>query len=382
MATLKFFNRAKQDSSCNSVSKPPKEFTGALKPHNRVHLLGLLAALALVGCTTPNATQDPAASRALLLPFKYLTDAQTDTSRQNPSSEGNIKLRRPTAMSVLDNEIYLVDTELNRIFRYNLDKQTSIPFTNLSTTAGMSIFAAPDKSVYVTDPARAEILHFAWDGTPLASFVSSGNLKRPVSITVDEPSEQVLVADGLTGQIIVFDNLGATQSVIKPQRPVDIAAMATGPDGIYVADRISHLVIVFGWDGAFRYTLGAKELGDPGAIAVTRDNLVFVGDSLDQTIKGYRGKEEEQMGYRGKEEGHETKEGVGKFVAEVGGAGTAPGNFNGIAGLAVTRDMLYVTDSLNSRVQIMKINRPCAPADTTGTGKSHLDEPVTRVGKT
>ncbi len=43
-------------------------------------------------------------------------------------------------------------------------------------------------------------------------------------------------------------------------------------------------------------------------------------------------------------------------MAKIGGVGGAPGSFNGIAGLSVADDLLFVADSLNARVQIMLIN--------------------------
>jgi len=264
-----------------------------------------------------------------------------------PPGAGYIALRRPAAMSARGNDIYLLDAGLRRIFRYDSFQQTLTPFaTALSVEAGMSIYAAPDMSVYVTDPAHEQVLHFNWDGTPLPTLVSRGNLAHPVSVVVDEHNGEVLVADGLFDRIIVFDSLGMTLSAFKPQRVLAIACMATGPDGIYVVDRLAKRVVVLGWDGTFRYAFGADALSQPGAIAVSRDNLVFISDNFDNTIRVYR-----EQGTKGK-----------NFLLadKIGGVGVAPGSFNGIGGMAAADDLLYVADSLNARVQIMLIN-PRAP---------------------
>ena len=311
-----------------------------------VRLLSLLAAFALTGCVMPDTMRDPAAPRALLQRWMDLTGAQTGTSRLGFPGAGYIALRRPTAMSARYNEVYLIDSGLNRIFRYNRDQQTLTPFTNLPASAGTRIYAAPDRSVYITEPTRAEVMHYASDGTQLPSFVSPGNLARPVSVAVDESTGLILVADGLFDQFITFNSMGMTLSVVKPQQALAIAAMTTGPDGIYVVDRIGHRVVVLKSDGTFRYVLGAKELGDTVAIAVSRDNQVFVSDNFDQTIKVYQS---QKSGY--------PEGGNAPMLAKVGGAGSGPNSFNGIAGLAVDGGMLYVTDSLNARVQIMLINR-------------------------
>jgi hypothetical protein len=294
----------------------------------------------------PETAPDQATTRALLQPWMDVTGAQPGANRFGPPGMGYITLQRPTAVSARDNEVFLIDAGLKQIFRYNRNQMTLIPFTNLPANADMSIYEAPDRSVYIADPTRSELLHFASDGTQLPSFVAPGNLARPVSVAVDERSGQVLVADGLFHQFITFSSLGMTLSVVRPQQPIAIAAMATGPDGIYVADRVGRRIVVLGQDGVVRYTLGDKNLGVPIAIAVSRDNLVFVGDNFDQTIKVFQNQK------TGTPAGDN-----GILAATVGGVGAAPGRFNGISGLAVDGNMLYVSDSLNARVQIMLINR-------------------------
>lgn len=309
----------------------------ALKRCCCVNLVVAATTLALTSCA--GTAGDTAARRELLQPWIELTGASLGASSGLPgfaagAGAGYGVLRQPTAISARGNDVYLLDAGLRRIFRYDRARQTLTPFTSLSASAGMSVYAAPDLSVYVTDPARGQVLHFDWDGAPLPALSSPGNLGRPIAVTVDEGSGQVLVADALYDQIVVFNSLGRPLSVIKPQRVRAIAAMALGPDGIYVADRLARQVVVVGRDGAYRYAFGAGSLAGPNAIAVDRGNLAFVADNFDQTVKVYRD---------------------GKLVATAGGAGAAPGRFNGIAGLAVDGGLLYVADSLNARVQIMLI---------------------------
>lgn len=311
------------------------------------HLLSIVAALMLGGCASDFSNM--AMQRNVLEPWTEITGAQTGMSPlvqpapMNPPGAGYITLLRPATMSAQGNDIYVFDAGLGKIFRYDRNQQTLTPFaTMLSAGAGISIYAAPDTSVYLTDPAREQVLHFAWNGTPLPPLISRGNLARPVSVTVDERTGQILVADGLYDQIIAFNSLGMALNVIKPQHVLSIAAMAAGPDGIYVVDRLAKQVVVLGWDGRFRYAFGADALSEPGAIAVSRDNLVFVSDNFEHVVKVYRVQ-------------RTAGESV-KLVAKVGGVGVAPGSFNGIAGLTVADDLLFVADSLNARVQIMLIN--------------------------
>lgn len=311
----------------------------------RFRLAFVIAALALAGCMAGAGTAGDAAARwELLRPWIDLTGASVGASLGPGFGEGAgyVVLRQPTAVSARGNDVYLVDAAQRRVFRYDRARQTLAPFTSLSAGAEMSVYAAPDMSVYVTDPARGQVLHFAWGGTPLASLGSPGDLGRPIAVAVDEGSGQVLVADGLYDQIIAFNSLGRRLFIIKPQGVRAIAAMALGPDGIYVADPLARQVVVVGRDGAYRYAFGAGTLAGPNAIAVDRGNLAFVADNFDQTVKVYRD---------------------GKWVATAGGVGAAPGRFNGIAGLAVDGGLLYAADSLNARVQIMLITPQALDAE-------------------
>lgn len=295
--------------------------------------LGIAAALMLSGCATPATAT---ALGELLRPLTELAGARPGAlSGSAAERDGYIRLRYPTAVSARGNDVYLVDAGLRRIFRYDSAQQTLARFTTLTPDAGTSVYAAPDLSVYVIDPARGQVLHFTRGGIPLPSLSSTGNLARPVSVAADEGGGRVLVACGLYDQIVVFNSLGRPLSVIKPQQVRAVAAIALGPDGIYVVDRLARQVVVLERDGAFRHAFGAGELIEPGAIAVSRDNLVFVGDNFDHTVKVYRD---------------------GLLVSKAGGAGAAPDSFSGIAGLAVDGSLLYVTDSQNARVQIMLIN--------------------------
>lgn len=318
------------------------------KLHRHIHLLTLISTLILAGCATDSV--DAITQREVLQPWSEITGAPTGTSLQGlpiqmnpPIGAGYTALIRPTAIAARGNDIYLLDAGLRRLFRYDNFQKTLTPFaTTLHVESGMSIYAAPDMSVYVTDPNHQQVLHFSWDGSPLPTLNSRGNLAHPISVVVDERTGHILVADSLFDRIVVFDNLGMALSAFKPQQVLSIAAMASGPDGLYVVDKLAKRIVVLGGDGTFRYAFGADALSEPGAIAVSRDNLVFVSDNFNHTIKVYR-----DQSRHGK-----NLELANKF----GGVGNAPGSFNGIGGLAVVDDLLYIADSLNTRVQIMLIN--------------------------
>lgn len=319
------------------------------KLHLSRRLLGIGAAWLLASCANmsavsgataaaPTPAGGSAASGNLLRPWTVLTGARSGALPGGAALGSYILLRYPSAVSTRNNDIYLVDDGQKRIFRYDTARQTLTQFTTLTFEAGTSVYAAPDLSVYVITPASRQLLRFTRDGSPLPSLSPSGDLLRPVAVAMDEGGGRLLVADGSYNQIVVFNSLGRPLSVIKnPQQLGGIAAVAAGPDGIYVVDKISRQVVVLNWDGSFRYAFGEEDLNEPVAIAVSRDNIVFVGDKFDSTVKIYRVEQ--------------TSHG-----AVVSASGIAPGSFGGVSGLAVDGRKLYVTDGPNARVHILLID--------------------------
>lgn len=328
MVNSLFFGLRGLDNGLPSISRQ--------KSSIRIRSIGFVSVLLLAGCAMQDvANGSTAQPAALLQPWTEITNAQVKTSLNMPGME-RVTLRRPAAMSARGNDVYLIDAGLRRIFRYDRNQRTLTPFaTTIAADAIMNIYVAPDRSVYITDPGHGQVLHFTWDGIQLPALISPGNLARPVAVTVDPRNGQVLVADALYEKIVVFSSLGMTISVIKPQQVLAISSMAAGPDGLYITDKLARQVVSLGWDGSFRSAFGADDMRQPADIAVNRNGMVFVSDNIEDTVQVYRD---------------------GLLLTKIGGRGIAEGYFNGIAGLTVDEDMLYVADSMNARVQIMMIN--------------------------
>ena len=123
-------------------------------------------------------------------------------------------------------------------------------------------------------------------------------------------------------------------------------SVAIGPDGsVYVADQSSSVVQVFGPDGALRREVGRAgtrpgELTSVGAIAVAGDNSLFVADGNNRIDRfDATGRFVSSFGKRGT--------GVGEFNFGKGGGNDAPAG----GGLVASGNFLFVSDSLNNRVQ-------------------------------
>lgn len=263
-----------------------------------------------------------------------------------------VQLERPVAVGGVDGMLYIVDAGPKLVYRYDLVVNKIEPIKEIAThfvgDPG-NIYVVKDRSFYIVDTLGRQVFHFAEDGRLLTRFQDLANLSRPMDVLVNEESGDVYVADGSFSHIVVFNKTGQAVRTIGrrgtgPGRFRTITAMTHGTDGLYVLDRLELPVQVLTWDGEYQYSFGESELVFPDAVAVDRKQHVFVGDRSDNTIRVYQN---------------------GQLLMTYGGSGSVPGRFLQITGMWVNANLLYVADSLNRRVQVLRINPnvlPVAPA--------------------
>ena len=162
-------------------------------------------------------------------------------------------------------------------------------------------------------------------------------LQRPQSGVVDQQG-RILVTDVSRQAVFVFDPKGGLEVWDRAmadygfKTPVGIAL---GKDNtILVADAGLGRVLVLDDKGNPVRNFGADILTRPTGIA--RDPIsghIFVADTREHDIKIF--------------------DDDGNLVKIVGKRGVKPGEFNGPTHLSFTKNKLYVTDTLNARVQIL-----------------------------
>jgi hypothetical protein len=308
----------------------------------RVGLMWLAASLLCVPVIAEPSVKVP----PLLTPWSALTGAWVAAPLRHvpplpgkPSFSGYLTWQAPTLISARGNYVYLVDARRRQIFRYDISQQTMVPFADYAAGSVASIAVGPDLSLYVADVKARQVLHYSFEGRLLRTFANDMELAQPVALVLDEPTGNLWVADGLRNYVVVFSSLGRVLSVLRSNEARSIEAMAHGPDGLYLVDRLSRQVVVVGLDGADRYILGQGTLKNPGVIAVDRFNRVFVSDSFDNTIKVY---EQDEL------------------VASIGNSGTTPASFNRITSLWIDHNVLYAADALNARILTFHVALPGA----------------------
>ena len=166
----------------------------------------------------------------------------------------------------------------------------------------------------------------------------SKQLIRPQSGMVDARG-RILVTDAGREGIIVFDEVEATLSVWDEAEPgrgflSPVGIVDDGSDGYLVADADLGYLVRLDSDGSPSGVFGRGILQRPTGISrdpVARE--IFVADSGAHDIKVF----DEQ----------------GTLLRTLGRRGVAAGEFNGPTHMSFADDRLYVTDTLNARIQVL-----------------------------
>jgi DNA-binding beta-propeller fold protein YncE len=154
--------------------------------------------------------------------------------------------------------------------------------------------------VYVTDTNHKQVQVFDTSGTPIFIFGNEGEgegeFKFPYGITGDKEGN-VYVADLYNGKISIFSKKG---KFIKYFQEKDSKSLSiTSPGGLriydeklYVTDIESKKVIVFNLDGKKLLEISQvsnkeDQLNSPNAVAIDKDENIYVSDSGNQRVVVY-----------------------------------------------------------------------------------------------
>lgn len=165
-------------------------------------------------------------------------------------------------------------------------------------------------------------------------------LIRPQSGMVDDAG-RVLVTDAGREAVVVFDEAAGMLSFWQEAErgrsflsPVGITADGAG--GFLVADADIGYLLRLTVDGRPAGSIGEGVLQRPTGLCRSPDSgEVFVADSAAHDIKVF--------------------DDSGRLLRSIGGRGIEPGRFNGPTHMSCEGDRLYVTDTLNARVQALSL---------------------------
>lgn len=179
-------------------------------------------------------------------------------------------------------------------------------------------------------------------------------LFRPQAVATDA-NGRVYVSDMGLAAIFVFDPTEGQARLLKrvDQSRVFMApsGIAIGDDGhLFVADSQLGLVAHIDSSGRPFGPVGEGVLRRPTGVAFDRSQRrLYVADTDENALKVFNSS--------------------GALVMTIGGAGAELGQFNRPTHLAIWRNELYVTDTFNSRIQVLSLDdgKPIRAIGTRGT---------------
>lgn len=163
-------------------------------------------------------------------------------------------------------------------------------------------------------------------------------LQRPQAGVVDE-SGRILVTDVSRGAVYVFDEtqgrLDTWELAEGLRHFISPSGIALGPEGrVFVSDADLQRVFLLDREGKGIGVIGKDQLLRPTGIAWdAHDALLYVSDTQAHQIKVF--------------------DMTGRLVRTIGQRGEGPGEFNFPTHIALSHDKLYVTDTMNARVQVL-----------------------------
>ena len=219
--------------------------------------------------------------------------------------KNNKILPSPVGLAVdLDDNVYVVDSELAQLFKIEKNKDVAISVTlNEPLSQPTSVAIDSDtNSLYITDTASHQIKHFSLAGKLISTIGKRGKAKGefnyPTMIWRDNRG-QIYVTDSLNFRIQIFNRegefiryfgkLGSGTGFLS--RPKGVATDSKGH--VYVVDSLFHVFQLFDQKGEFLLHVGEQgqakgEFWLPSGIYISKNDMIYVADSHNRRVQVFR----------------------------------------------------------------------------------------------
>ena len=256
--------------------------------------LGLSGAAGLAGCAAAPKTAAPVAGqpvhwRTIQGGFLAPAPLPAGTPPRLPSGMF-VRWTAPAAVALRGADLLLADLGTARLWRADLAGNVVTGIAGAPVGVGVALALGPDLSAWVLDPGSRQVLRYSRDGLLLQSQRIGLTTSRPVGLALADGGLTLLLADGAGAQWSEQRGPGGLLITVAPERAgghriSGVDGLALGRDGVFVLDRLAGVVHRVSRQGAVLQTLGEGELKQPVALAVDRQDRVYVHDALDGSIK-------------------------------------------------------------------------------------------------
>ena len=253
----------------------------------------------------------------------------------------HVNFVRPVAVCVQGDLVYIVDMGLHSVFRYHrVTGEVERVLDILDVVSGdvADIFVTKDLAFYLTDTYGSRVLRFDHKGKLQQVYQNRLNLVRPVGVVEDEVTGSVMIADGEFDHVLIFNKIGDLYASLgrrgeEPGEFLNITAMAVTDQDVFVASRVGGKIQALSREGEYLYSLEQDVMRFPLSMEAGQGR-VYTSEYMDNTIKIFE---------------------RGRLVETFGGTGVTPGKFKRITDLWLDNDFLFAVDSLNGRIQVLKV---------------------------
>jgi DNA-binding beta-propeller fold protein YncE len=239
----------------------------------RVPSIAVLTLLTFFGAVSPASAQVPFTAYTLdsrempvAIPKPYVRDLEL-TGHGDESGP----FASPNDLFVDEaGSVYLVDTGLDRILKYDRDARLQRIFgKEMGLKQPQGLFVAPGGDLYVADTGNGRIVHATADGTtlreyrrPEAAALENGQPFQPAKLVVDRRGYLYVLEAGFTSGIIVLDQdgnfrgfFGATRLELDLGRLfINLFATAEQRRQLFAPEPVPHSNVLMD-DGGFLYTV-------------------------------------------------------------------------------------------------------------------------------
>lgn len=264
----------------------------------------------------------------------------------NPGPDLNFV--QPMGIAVNKKMIAVADPGRKGVFLLFRNKKSFI-FIDGNTLPNKDLFSPTDVAL-----GENEILVTSSIGTDLWVFNYNGTLNRKLALIpppgrltgITNLGELYCAIDTKNHQAVIFDRFGKVIRTFGERGkqngqlnyPTFVSARDNG--NIYITDTMNFRVLIFNADGVYQGFCGVQgmatgQFNRPKGIAVDESGRIYVSDTSFDNFQIFNSDSE--------------------FLLVVGRAGHGPGEFLSPTDIAIDSPYIYITDTMNKRIQIFKM---------------------------
>lgn len=330
----------------------------------RVSIMTLLSiAVLLSGCTTvlgPEGGNERAAADAQFIYKETLRDQESlrgeslkDIKTYSDPAKAAQALQRPTAVAADAFRVYATDRVPDgrlTIFDRSLRTMTTLTAPMVLAPAVAAPYREPSAVavdaagyVYIADPLQSRVFGLDRDGRLLYTIGLTGDLVFPSALAMDSDRGRLYVADrnsnvvrvyGVRGTLLLTIGGGGTKKDLR--MPIGIAVDRSGR--CYVLDGAKNRVLIYDGEGKFLsgFPITTGRMGaavKPAGMAVDSAGRIYVSDTMSNSILIF--------------------DGDGAFLQQWGKMGNRQGEFWHPSGIFIDKqDTIFIADQMNGRIQV------------------------------